>query len=124
MDKKRHLQDKLTKLLALFPAVALIGPRQSGKSTLCKILAEAQKAQTPPSYWSYYDLERPDHYQLIASDPLGFFSRKSAKVIIEEAQIYPELFQILRSVIDENPNIKGRFLLTGSSSPPTYKANF
>ncbi|MCF6178671.1 MAG: DUF4143 domain-containing protein, partial [Geopsychrobacter sp.] len=67
--------------------------------------------------WKYYDLERPDDYQLISSDPLGFLARQREKTIIDEAQQFPELFQVLRGVIDEDRQACGRFLLTGSSSP-------
>jgi predicted AAA+ superfamily ATPase len=112
MGKKRHLAQKVDKLLQLFPAVAIIGSRQCGKSTLVK--------QLKPD-WAYYDLERPDHYQLISSDPLGFFKRRSNNVIIDEAQQYPELFQILRGIIDQDRSTTGRFLLTGSSSPDIVK---
>ncbi len=111
-DKTRHLEQKIDKLLQLFPVVAIIGSRQCGKSTLVKKLRPD---------WAYYDLERPDHYQLISSDPLGFFSRRNKKVIIDEAQQYPELFQVLRGVIDQDRKATGRFLLTGSSSPEIVK---
>ncbi len=112
MDKKRLLEDKAEKLLKLFPAIAIIGSRQCGKSTLVKKIR---------SDWAYYDLERPDHYQLISSDPLGFFSRRSERVIIDEAQQYPEIFQVLRGIIDKDRQAAGRFILTGSSSPEIVK---
>ncbi len=67
--------------------------------------------------WKYYDLERPDDYQLITSDPLGFFTRHREHLIIDEAQQYPELFGVLRGIIDDDRTVCGRFLLTGSSSP-------
>ncbi|ABW66639.1 ATPase protein [Desulfosudis oleivorans Hxd3] len=108
MDKKRFLADKINQLLNLFPAVAIIGPRQCGKSTLVQAIRPD---------WKYYDLERPDDYQLITSDPLGFFSRQQDRTIIDEAQQFPELFKVLRGVIDRDRKAEGRFLLTGSSSP-------
>jgi uncharacterized protein len=107
-DKKRALHNKIETLLELFPAVAIIGSRQCGKSTLVKTLRPD---------WKYYDLERPDDYQLISSDPLGFFSRQRDKTIIDEAQQFPELFKVLRGIIDQDRKACGRFLLTGSSSP-------
>jgi len=106
--KKRVLAEKIEALLQMFPAVAIIGSRQCGKSTL---------VQTLLPDWKYYDLERPDDFQLISSDPLGFFNRQRDRVIIDEAQQFPELFQVLRSVIDQDRNTAGRFVLTGSSSP-------
>ncbi len=111
-DKKRLLAEKIQALLQMFPAVAVIGSRQCGKSTLVKAVAPD---------WKYYDLERPDDYQLISSDPLGFFSRQRDKVIIDEAQQFPELFPVLRGVIDQDRKASGRFLLTGSSSPEIVK---
>jgi predicted AAA+ superfamily ATPase len=107
-DKKRLLAPKIKTLMGMFPAVAVIGPRQCGKSTLVS-------AVYPD--WKYYDLERPDDYQLITSDPLGFFSRQQEKTIVDEAQQFPELFNVLRAVIDQDRKACGRFLLTGSSSP-------
>lgn len=112
MDKTRFLADKINTLMDLFPAVAVIGPRQCGKSTLVKNLYPE---------WKYYDLERPDDYQLISSDPIAFFSRHKNHVIIDEAQQYPPLFSVLRSVIDSDRKTSGRFLLTGSSSPDIVK---
>ncbi len=88
--------------------VAVIGPRQCGKSTIVNRLRPD---------WKYYDLERPDDYQLISSDPAAFLSLNPERVIIDEAQQYPELFKVLRGVIDTERQKKGRFLLTGSSSP-------
>ena len=108
MDKNRFLAQKADRLLEMFPAVAIIGPRQCGKSTLVKAIRPD---------WKYYDMERPDDYQLVSSDPLGFFSRQPEKTIIDEAQEFPDLFKVLRGVIDQNRRVTGRFLLTGSSSP-------
>ncbi|MFA5904798.1 MAG: ATP-binding protein [Desulfobacula sp.] len=108
MDKKRFLESKINRLLEMFPAVAIIGPRQCGKSTLIRAIRPD---------WKYYDLERPDDYHLISSDPLGFFSRQCDSVIIDEAQQFPELFSVLRGIIDKDRKATGRFLLTGSSSP-------
>ena len=112
MAKKRFLADKIARLMGMFSAVAVIGPRQCGKSTLVKALFPD---------WKYYDLERPDDYQLITSDPIAFFHRHTDKVIIDEAQQYPQIFSVLRSIIDEDRTKCGRFLLTGSSSPDIVK---
>ncbi|MBT3347519.1 MAG: ATP-binding protein [Thiotrichales bacterium] len=108
MDKKRELEQKCNHLLEMFPVVAVIGARQCGKSTFVKNLR--------PN-WKYYDLESPDHYQLISSDPVAFFEINRDNIIIDEAQQYPELFRVLRGVIDKERGKRGRFILTGSSSP-------
>jgi len=112
MDKNRSLAHKIDKLLSMFPIVALVGARQCGKSTLVK--------QLRPD-WKYYDLEQPGDYQLITDDPQAFFSLNSEHIIIDEAQQYPELFKVLRGVIDSDRKNKGRFLITGSSSPDIVK---
>lgn len=112
MGIKRYVAAKIERLLAMFPVVALIGPRQCGKSTLIK--------QLRPT-WEYYDLESPDDYQLISNDPVTFFALHAEGVIIDEAQQYPEIFKVLRGVVDADRKKKGRFLLTGSSSPHIVK---
>ncbi len=112
MGKKRVIEKKIERLLVMFPVVAIVGSRQCGKSTLVK--------QLRPD-WKYYDLESPDDYQLISSDPIAFFALNTENVIIDEAQQYPDLFSVLRGVIDSDRNKKGRFILTGSSSPDIVK---
>lgn len=117
MDEKttsvqRNLQEKITRLLALFPAVAIIGARQVGKTTLAKAIAPD---------WTYLDLENPNDWQRIHDDPLLFFKQYPEKVIIDEAQMNSSLFKVLRGVIDANRNQYGRFLITGSSSPDLLK---
>lgn len=112
MDKRRYLEQKLNRLLTLFPTVAVVGPRQCGKSTLVR--------RVRPD-WQYYDLENPADYQLISDDPIAFFNLHPGHVIIEEVQQYPELFKVLRGVIDKDRQYRGRFILTGSSSPHIVK---
>ena len=73
MGKKRYIGAKIDRLLEMFPVVAVIGPRQCGKSTLVRTLHPE---------WKYYDLESPDDYKLITDDPLSFFSIYHEKVII------------------------------------------
>lgn len=112
MVKNRFIEAKVKALLELFPVVAIIGPRQCGKSTLVKKMYPD---------WKYYDLERPDDYQLITSDTLGFFKLRPQQTIIDEAQQYPDLFKTLRAVIDSDRSATGRYLITGSSSPDLVK---
>lgn len=112
MGKKRYLEYKVNHLLNMFPIVAILGPRQCGKSTLVK--------EAYPT-WKYYDLEDPDHFQLISSNPKTFFELNNEKIIIDESQLYPELFNILRTVVDMDRRKKSRFILTGSSSPEIVK---
>lgn len=106
----RRLLPAVAHSLAAFPAVALLGPRQAGKTTLAKIIAN----QRPGSL--YLDLERPSDLARLA-DPELFLSRHFDQLIVlDEIQRCPELFAVLRALIDEK-RIPGRFLLLGSASP-------
>ena len=105
----RRLSAQLTDLLDEYPAVAVIGPRQVGKTTLAKAtLAERDGL--------YLDLELPSD-RLKLDDPEHFLSpRHQQLVALDEIQRQPELFQSLRSLIDRHPQRKGRFLILGSAS--------
>lgn len=106
--KKRNIFNLADKLLADFPVIAIIGTRQCGKTTLCKQLR---------SNWKYIDLENPRDYDYLTTDPLMFFEQNPHSVIIDEAQLCPALFKVLRGVIDSARTHKNRFIITGSSSP-------
>ena len=106
---RRNLRDELTKDLTIFPAVVLLGPRQVGKSTLAKELGSA----IPGSL--YLDLESPADLRKLTDPELFLDFQKEHLVIIDEVQTKPELFPILRSVIDRYRR-PGRFLLLGSAS--------
>ena len=98
---------QLLSLLRSFPAVLLAGPRQCGKSTLAR--------HALPD-WTHLDLERPADHEVLSSDLEGFFDTHPRAVAIDEAQRLPELFPVLRHVIDRARG-RGRFLLLGSASP-------
>ena len=104
---KRHQHNKIIRLLKSFPVVVVTGPRQCGKSTVARMVAED---------WAYFDLENPVHFDRIHDDPVLFFQEHSEHVIIDEAQRSAKLFETLRGVIDQDRSNKGRFLLTGSAS--------
>lgn len=108
----RNQAKVIEKLLEIFPVVAILGARQTGKTTLAR--------QIRPN-WRYYDLEQLQHFDLISQDPTLFFQYHPNDIIIDEAQNYPQLFQVLRGVIDAHRDRKGRFILTGSSSPELSK---
>ncbi|MCH2228553.1 MAG: ATP-binding protein [Candidatus Caenarcaniphilales bacterium] len=108
----RSLVKKVKSLLDNFPCVVLIGARQVGKSTLLKqVLTNAK----------FYDLEREADRQILSTDPDYFFSHTETPLIIDEAQIEPKIFNALRVAIDAERNKKGRYLLSGSSSPHLIK---
>ena len=102
----RDLGDQILMASVAFYALAVVGPRQSGKTTLLKFLF--------PDY-RYVNLEDPDTLQIIKADPRGFFSNISTRWIIDEAQEYPELFSYLLGFIDNN-KLKGQFILSGSKN--------
>lgn len=105
----RRLRVELLNDLTVFPAVVLLGPRQVGKSTLAKELGST----IPGSL--YLDLESPADQRKLTDAELFLDFQKDRLVIIDEVQTKPELFPILRSVIDRNRR-PGRFLLLGSAS--------
>jgi uncharacterized protein len=105
----RRLKNEIEQGLATFPAVALYGSRQVGKSTLAREIASGR-----PSF--FIDLENPRH-EIMLQDPLTVFEGHSHElIVIDEAQRKPELFPTLRVLIDQDRH-PGRFLLLGSASP-------
>lgn len=108
----RQQDDRLRLLLRSFQAVLLVGPRQCGKSTLA--------AHALPS-WTRLDLERPADLAALESDLEGFLDAHPRALVIDEAQRLPDLFPVLRHVIDRSRG-KGRFLLLGSASPTLMRS--
>tara|TARA_B110000483_G_C18155343_1_gene527187 strand:+ start:563 stop:1732 length:1170 start_codon:yes stop_codon:yes gene_type:complete len=108
----RLVTDRLNKHIAHMPAVALLGARQVGKTTLAKTIAKGRDA-------IYLDLEAPEDL-LKLSDPSSFFHAHNDKLIIlDEIQRAPDLFMVLRGIIDQNRQqgrSSGQFLLLGSAS--------
>lgn len=108
----RIAQDELERRLALYPAVAILGPRQVGKTTLVKLLLQAS-----PESFLYLDLENYEHRRMLDEDRFFFLRQQAGKtIILDEIQFLPDLFQDLRSLIDEDRRT-GRFILLGSASP-------
>ncbi len=106
---QRSLTDNILMRLQQMPAVALLGPRQCGKSTLAKRLI------SPMTHGLYLDLEKSSDLNKLR-DPEAFFALNHDKLIcLDEIQRAPELFTFLRSTIDEEGR-NGRFLVLGSAS--------
>lgn len=103
---KRQLEQQIIEASTSFYAIALIGPRQSGKTTLL---------QNMFFDYEYVNLEDFETLARIKLDPKAFFSNKNKKWIIDEAQEYPELFSYLLVLIDQN-RIFGQFILSGSQN--------
>ena len=109
----RLTQTKLNDLLRQFPAVVLIGPRQVGKTTLA--FAEKNLRTTA----TYLDLELPSAQRQLDDPEAYFLAHQNQLIILDEVQRIPDLFVVLRGVIDQrrrNGEASGQFLLLGSAS--------
>ena len=110
----RLAEARISDLLTRFPAVAVLGPRQVGKTTLARRLVEELGAAAV-----YLDLELPSHRAKLSDPELYFSSQEDRLVVLDEIQRVPGLFEVLRGVIDERRR-QGRrhrqFLLLGSAS--------
>lgn len=102
----RDLAPRLEAAARRFPAITVTGPRQSGKSTLCRQLFPAH---------AYVSLEAPDTRRFAAEDPRAFLAQFESGVVLDEIQRVPELASYLQPLIDADP-APGRWILTGSQS--------
>jgi len=103
----------LRSYLETFPCVAIVGVRQCGKTTLVKSL---------PPEWKHFDLERGADHAVVTRDPDAFFRLNPRQVALDEVQVAPGVFPALRVAIDEHRQEKGRFVITGSSSPTLLRS--
>ncbi len=104
MSVPRRLAPVLRGAAALYPIVTVTGPRQSGKTTLCRAVF--------PSH-PYVSLEAPDFAAWATEDPRGFLASHPTGAILDEIQAVPSLVRYLQGEVDERPN-PGRWVLTGS----------
>jgi predicted AAA+ superfamily ATPase len=110
---KRSYEELLGRYLEIFPCVVVVGVRQSGKTTLIRTLPEG---------WVHYDLERQADQEVVSRDPDAFFRLHPRQVALDEAQLVPGIFPALRVAIDEARDDKGRYVVTGSSSPELLRS--
>ncbi len=104
----RALPDELHRKLRNFPILVILGPRQSGKTTFTRnALVD----------WRYLDLEKPSDLAPLHSDPERRLEQLGDHVIFDEAQRLPQIFPLLRSIVDGNRKRNGRYVLLGSASP-------
>ncbi|MFH1848218.1 MAG: ATP-binding protein [Candidatus Omnitrophota bacterium] len=103
---ERILSKQLKASSRKFPVISLIGPRQSGKTTLVKAVFPDKP---------YVNLEEPDIREYALSDPRGFLSDYPKGAILDEAQRAPHLFSYLQTIVDSR-NKPGFFILTGSQN--------
>ncbi|AFU68884.1 ATP-binding protein, P-loop_NTPAse superfamily [Psychroflexus torquis ATCC 700755] len=102
----RIAQAELINLSQQYKAIAVIGPRQSGKTTLVKLVFPDKP---------YVNLENPDIRNFASEDPRAFLDQFSKGAILDEVQRTPELFSYLQQVLDENDQT-AQFILTGSNN--------
>lgn len=110
-----YLRTMLPELLSLakqYPVVSVMGPRQSGKTTLVKN-AFSNKA--------YANLEIPDQRLAAQSDPKGFLNQFPQGAVLDEIQRVPELLSYIQAIVDEN-KVPGMFILTGSHQLELHEA--
>jgi hypothetical protein len=108
---RRKIEIKLIDALDTFPVVALVGGRQVGKTTLAKMVRA-----TRPNACVHLDLERPSDLAKIQSPEAYLELHQDKLVILDEIQRVPELFAVLRALVDADRR-NGRFLVLGSASP-------
>jgi len=102
---RRQIESELQQAAGEYPVVTVIGPRQSGKTTLAKMVF--------PNH-TYVNLENPENRQLATTDPKTFLRSFPAPVIFDEIQNVPELLSWIQVLVDERPKEKGVYILTGS----------
>jgi uncharacterized protein len=102
----RTINTKILQYADQYPVVTITGPRQSGKTTLCKMLFP----DIP-----YVSLEHPEHRQMAQSDPAGFLAQYPNRVVLDEIQRTPNLLSWIQVIVDESP-VYGRFIITGSQN--------
>lgn len=103
---KREIAPKLLEMAAKFPVITVTGPRQSGKTTLCRQLF---------SGYRYVSLENPDIRSFAENDPKGFLEEYDNHVILDEVQHAPQLFSYIQGIVDEKKQ-PGQFILSGSQN--------
>jgi uncharacterized protein len=101
---QREISAKTLQFASQYPVVTITGPRQSGKTTLCKMIFPEK---------AYVSLENIDDRQFAKNDPKGFLARFPKGAVIDEIQRVPDLLSYIQSIVDET-RTDGFFILTGS----------
>ena len=109
---ERDITNELKLSAAEYPVVTILGPRQSGKTTLARMTF-------PDKPW--VSLEDPDVRMAAEADPRGFLGQYPEGVILDEVQRLPSLLSYLQGIVDRQGG-KGRFILTGSHQPRLHEA--
>jgi hypothetical protein len=107
----RRLAPEVVRLSQYFPVVGIIGPRQVGKTTLARMVMEGWRSPV-----LFLDLEDPEHFASLRQ-PMLFLERyANHTIVLDEVQRLPEIFPVLRVLIDKDRR-PGRFILLGSAAP-------
>jgi predicted AAA+ superfamily ATPase len=106
---ERYLTSGLTESLRHFPVVAVIGPRQCGKSTLIKNLPEEDRE------YLHLDLERQSDLRKLDEAEWYLNTQRGKTICLDEIQRKPEIFQLIRTIVDEW-DYNGSFIVLGSAS--------
>jgi predicted AAA+ superfamily ATPase len=101
---RRNLATVLVRVARQYPVVTVTGPRQSGKTTLCRHVFRRKP---------YVNLERIDERTFASSDPRGFLTEYADGAVLDEVQHAPDLLSYLQADVDDDPRA-GRWILTGS----------
>ncbi len=109
---KRDLQKELIQSFREYPVTTVIGPRQSGKTTLVRMAFKKKK---------YFSLEDPDVRMAAEADPRAFLAQMKDGAILDEIQRLPILLSYIQGIVDEE-NRPGQFILTGSHQPLLQEA--
>jgi predicted AAA+ superfamily ATPase len=107
-----HALNRIANVFQVHPIAALVGPRQCGKTTLARMIAEREPC-------TYFDLEHPVDLRRLSA-PMTALEGLSGLVVIDEIQRKPDLFELLRVLVDRHENA-ARFLVLGSASPHLVK---
>jgi len=110
--ERRVYLSRLSDATRRSPVTALLGPRQCGKTTLARVFAKGRRV-------THFDLEsRPDRQRL--QNPQMVLGSLNGMVVLDEIQVMPELFGVLRVLVDR-PDNRARFLILGSASPDVVR---
>jgi len=105
----RHIQPQIKERLIDFPVVAILGPRQCGKSTLARAMVQKYRDSV------YLDLERPSDARKLQDPEIFFNLYKKNLICLDEIQRAPDIFPVMRSIVDDHRE-KCHFLILGSAS--------
>jgi len=110
MLSRQVFKDEVLESIDFNPVTAILGPRQCGKTTIARMIAKEY------SQSNFFDLEDPTDFELFKTTPKTLLQRYTGLIVIDEIQLIPELFPLLRVLADEQ-NSKRKFLILGSASP-------